>query len=742
MAHPNPFQRFYDASPRDIEGCFKSIGSLDRNSPDVVQHIDDHYILNEFPNLQPFYRALSHIIHKFDYLDTSEDDWQSGYVFPDAYSFWADSFNVPTDNDTNYINRNSQTETDWFSELVNYCNPDSRIDYPDFARYFVTGEIGTGKSTFLKRGLKLHRPQFVANSVIPARIEFSKVSCSLPSEEDNPGKQLRHAIIKALYRELHHHFGDESTGTSFIDHPHFGEKFRAYVQDRYVFQSERGNYNLLATEAIDYVDFNFSRARRYFQLQRDERRNDVLGTDIIFQQLSIYYTFSHLSHSYLLIFDGFDYLTAADILFNTKNSERIHQLHSVHAGSNYFPILDEISAPLDTHQIFVMRDVTYARYLDRNPGVQGSGHRRHFRVAGPASRQLTERAIARVCKRLNVEDQSAELLNFDKFVRRLLRSTIVGPEEFEASDTEIRSRKTPIAPINLFNGNARKQLEFLLFTIRMMVREVLPEVDPAGTFADDPRSLFDVVKKEDFQKSLNSKRYRFIGLMLSRDTMSFRNSLILPERDSCDPKSIIEREAIGNYIDNIYNYDESNNAPFALMSKIRVCELVRSNPLTASEISRFLKTEYTNNCDRLLAIMCRTGLLKTRRKHGDVVFQTEPLGLLTIDHLTAKTEYVEHLFPHTSLPIKLRSAGIAAYSRTSMSQRSWAIASLLNCFLMLKIVQDVESRERQAGNSWNWIAPRLMHNHGRLNEFTHRRFSDKSGRLDHHIEDKLKTIFG
>lgn len=728
----NPFRDYYSRdtfyTEKDLSGPY----TLDRNTPDVVQPIDSAYALRDYPNIVPFYDALYRISDRFDYLTTEEERWEKDYVLPDALSIWTDRFNTRTDTETKPINSSKQVMSTWFDGLIEKTSP-ARKQREIFIRYFITGEVGSGKSTLLKKGIRDNYERFRRAKVIPARVEFSKLPRSAPKLQKDDVDVLRLAIIDALYRDIHHIF---KSNESFVAHPNF-KPFKRYIVDFYIAQNGPGDIDEIQRKAEEFADFNLAQARRFYEMSRKERKTHVFQTNIIFKQLCVRYVHEKLDFDFLAIFDGFDYLSAADYLYSTPASNQISNLSTTHHGSNSFPLLEEIYSPMDFHHIYIMRDVTYARYIETHPTIFSTFDRRHFRIIGPSSKALVARAIARVCSQLNQPDLSPKVWEFDKFMRRTLRASITKGDRHQSEKGSI-SAVDAIAPLNLFNGNARLELSFLRFMIELLVLEILPYVDPSKQYADSLSDLFSIVQAPEFRREIETKRYRFLSLLLCRNTSSFRNSLMLGPDDA--PNAIMERDdGTGNFIDNIFNYDESNQCQFALLGKIRVCELVRQDPMTRKEIVDAIGDEYTNDIDRLLATMCRTGLLKTRWKNDSVLFQTEPAGLICIDHLVHKTEYIEYVFPHIALPKGVRKLGLSAYDRERTSSPFWARASLVNSFLLLKYIEWLEDKERRSGKTWNWIAPRLREHHVDTTLRTVKRFSD--GRMVDQINSFLKGLY-
>ncbi len=636
---------------------------------------------------------------------------------PDSLSRWTDQFNLTKGTEPPVINDSTEQNEGWVRSLL---QSSKQAEKDKYIRFFVTGEIGTGKSTFFKRTIRKNQKLFLESKIIPARIEFSKISRSSPSDETRKLEMLRRAIIDSFYREIHHLFSDEVRKTSFFENGEF-EKFRRYIIDRKLYIGDGQNFENRQKAAEDFADFQIAKAKRFITLSREDRKMEVRNSDDTFKELTIHYVTQHLGYSFVSIFDGFDYITAADYLYSTSNSEQIASLNSVYKGSSKFPLLDRIGSHLDFHQVFVMRDVTYARFFERNPGLDEIDNRKHFRIIGPSSKALVARAIARVCDENNLPDVSADLFEFDRFMRKTIREVIIkGDTEATSEGNNENEKSNPLVPLNLFNGNARKELNFLKLIIEFIVLEII--ADPKNSYTDSVENLFSVAGDPEFRRRIRQKQYRLLGILLCQNRSTFRNSIALPADGEMGPNGIMDLEGVGNYIDNVYNYDEKNQAPLGLLSKIRICELVRRIPLTAVEIASKLGQSYSTDYDRTLAVMCRTGLLKTRFKNGSVFFQAEPLGMLCIDHLCHKTEYIEHVFPHIALPSHVRDPSIRAYERDRTSPRYWARASLVNSFLLLQHVRQIEKLERKEGYSWKWLAPQIETHHADTLARTVRKF--------------------
>lgn len=745
----NPFWRLYNSDHWFPKSTEVSEHTLDHGAPLYSRPIDVKKVLNQYPNIKPFYESLDRITEKFDYIKTPLEKWDLYYVDPDRFSILVDKYNQSRPH-IDHINFPYEAAEEWFSSIATFSQKTKPRDSNIYLRYFVTGEVGCGKSTFIKRGILKNYKKFQTEKTIPARVEYSKIGRSKRESKWYSQDAIRFAIIDSLYREINHFFCGSSGSSSFVDHPLFNEgelSFQNFLMDRYVFMEGPISDDDIGRRARQKVNFYVAHARNYFRRSRQQRKDEIRNLDLIFKQLTIEYVYSVLEFEFSVFFDGFDYLKASDLLYETHEKMIIDHIKVIYRGSRVFSLLDEIGVSVDFHQIYIMRDVSYSRFFETSSSVQPTESIEHFRIAPPGSKALVSRAVIKVCEKLGESQHlaskiSTDVWHFDRYMRRLLRDAVIYGDRDQVSNL---GRRIGV-PLNIFNGNARKEMHFLRLVIVFLLTDILPNVYPGRRFQGDTREIFSIVDDPEFRRYLKSTRYRLIGRMLCREFETFRNSLVMPGRgggESGDEErnyEIKQREGMMNYVDNIYNYDEHNQAPLALMSKIRVCQLLIDNSLRLDEIEELIKPHYTADVTRLLYTMCETGFLKTRRQNGYTFFSTEPLGVIVVTHLVHKVAYIEHVFPHIALPPEVRANGIKMYNREDADSADWAFASLVNGLILQKYVELVEDRERKYGYRWHWIAQSMYDDHVQATDgqLSHFRFRDPQFREN--IDSWVKNL--
>lgn len=704
---------FYDRYPDWIGTVASHPATLSYDVPDLAPEFNLSSVRERFPKLIGFIKSLETLVRKFDFADTGMNEWKNSYIFPDAFSKRKDRFNFDA-NELSAILNHSDVHIDaWVNDIFNRAE-ERRTSSGRMMRLLVTGEVGSGKSTTVKRVLKIHRRRFFENRLIPTRIEFRKLARSAdPKDPLNQLETLRRATIDAMYRDICHYFINGTRLRTFMKNSLFSSRFENFVQSDYI--NTRSRYELSFTdiqrEAQNFFLYNYNKSADFANMSRKQRNSSVYSTDYLFKEITIKFIDEVIGMEFLIIFDGFDYLTAADYIYHTENSEYIGHLAKFHDTPTGYYILRELNYSLDVHQITIMRDATFARFMERSQGLQEMHVKSHRRIAPPSSPDLVFSGIERVCKNVGVNVRREDVAEFVEYIRNEIRRSIVN-RQFIQGDRLVSADVTGLRGITLFNGNARKELDFLRYVIELILREIISEMDSIDTRNFGPRELLAVSRTEDIKAKIRQKNYRLFSVFMCRKYHYFRNAIALGGvSEDLRPSQILELDGIGSYVDNIFNYDETERSLLSLVAKLRVCEIADGVPKTDRTISQLLGADYVTDLSRLLATMIRTGLLRARWKNASPYFQTEPLGQVCYKYLAIKPEYIEHVVLHTCLPFPAREACVRVLDRETVSARRWSTASIVNSFVLYQLVRRVEEEERARGHERMWLTSRMREAH-------------------------------
>jgi hypothetical protein len=706
------------------------------------------------PVLAGFIKSLESATTKFEYGKFTRKQWKQYYGFPDARTIRRHhTLSIPGADVV--LNESAAVVRKWLQELLASLQPAHRSDSQPKKVIIIRGAIGCGKSTFLKYICNYHAAAFQRAKVIPSRIEHSKmkteIARGLAGKEITGRLIAEHAplyVLRQIFRDCIRYIcchepvtreprakanilQSESFLRFCVDQIKNAAIEKLHVNEwaKMLSQLIRGGANDEAAASSPYARAFLNRIAEY--LAADWRGKRLMITEFTRIEIEIVLKYAQ-NHGYVFlpIFDGFDYISAGDFLFNTEAVRLLDWLADTFfsgQGQLYFELLN---GWLQISGIVSLRDNTLSYFLQNNWKMYGFYSIDYsYRIISPSWSDITKNAVARVLKESSCSEDDIDrwVQNFIKIERRTLAHLRKGVGiERALHGRHVNPESSARGLGALFNYNIRFMLDFL----RAVVVEICDvALQPLGALTK-ATNLHNFLALLDgaFPDLVRTRSYRLVEMALLSDNHVFRNLFsvdwhqLSAQLNSRRKKSLNAcfrvNQSQGGYVDNIFNYHVKDTREmdlrYALMEKIWILSVLsraERGMTTQQLVDTFHdRLEYTAKAlSASLAILICAGFVKADfTNSGDIEFSIESLGYIVLGSFCCRLEYLEHVFFHTYMPDWLLENSVDAVRYPVGDHRHWSLAAIVNSFIMIQYIWNLEDAAlRDTGAEEYFVCERI-----------------------------------
>ncbi|MBP2293598.1 hypothetical protein [Azospirillum rugosum] len=652
--------KMLDIPEDDLSFCeFISRSHQDGQNPRNQVRYHRYNISESFSYISDFFRVLERCLFQLPDGNAVFDS-DLGYVYPSQSQI--ENFTGYVGYEA-YINRTRGATDDWVDGLISKIRENRSKKGQTYLPVveFILGKVGSGKSTFIKFVENGYKDSFANEKILFVHIDHSQFTASSNIQGRLP-KDKRYARIRDIVlRNILVSFQLNSVALNACGGVRsFVNGFKEYCQKRRIAINDRDLYFIINPNA-----------------DCDESVMDTFGPAVDFLRSLDFY--------FLIAIDGMDALTFDEVV-KGEHAELFDDIATVLFG---------VQAPQYTvshsNYIVTLRNCTHERFV-----VNHSERMRRIRpsILIPCEfRRLLERGV-----RYYIHDVKKD----SKFWR--------GGEEavswfmlalLEAMERSLGvSEKQEISA--LFDHNHRHIMESLVEIASWLITRIINQ----NSAFKNVFEIFEYVEEKDLLLLKGGPRisdsiekydqYDVFEAYLIREGVGFFNKFSIGEK--------IIPVVRGASIDNIFNYhmvDASrSDVHNFLVLKLRVLQLLAfsRNYVGVGSIRRFLYMLGYTIEDRELMVnidLLHSGsFVKVRYETGEFRYCITKFGTLFLKNILWNTRYIENAIQETLVPRVMATDfhGCFKYGQRITTSR-WIENSLINCYLFLQIVRNIEDHE-------------------------------------------------
>ena len=676
--------------------------------------------LSTFGQLDPFKSALDRNLIKFTFGAHSQEEWRRRYCLPDPQTIDLQlrSLGVAQGDvkmaRSQVINGRPDDILAWTRRfLIARRAPTSPRGAESVV--FVQGTIGSGKSTLNKYITNVLFDEFKGAKVIPSRIECKKVLADLREGHEDDGpltvrsvfprfiNLLKRAMVRDIITYSRTSWRHERGETRLASAPHEPDwpnvadaEFLDFVR-RSLREARRDA--AAAEELVGDIREVFDRIGRKQPAVRGPVTRQAIGALDPFALDLVIGWYQENDFRHCLMFDGFDYIDAADF-FDTSDQTVLLDVLAHWITERECQIrINCADCSVEPNVSLTVRRNTRSIIGRKHNQIYNVARARTAYVLSPSMGQLF-RVLVRDVSELSDETRSIApkvLMKILEHVRKSIK------RELDLSDG--------LSIASLFNGNVRHQLNYTRDVINELAATAIRE-----NFV--PKGVPELLRYIDLEARnfLEGKRYRFIDLLLYSAGHRFANFVNVrswsPDgSDACSvrvftPQDICDNNLDSGYVGNVLNYHSGYHRPSDeafLLEKVRILELLRrrgdeergrGGNGEASE--HWLREQFARNRwpasphFRLsICLLVREGMLEVVESDREEIYSLLPLGRVATDRLIAKMVYLENVYFGTWLPEWMRKVSHDVTRGSGVDR--WVSASLFHVWHLLRFVRHAES---------------------------------------------------
>lgn len=589
---------------------------------------------------------------KFEYGRHSKKFWESNYMIPSKRSFKryikANLYYKDIDTDMArdlHINTSQESIESWIKEVIQNARDHRQ------GSNIVTGDIGSGKSSFIKYALNYYHDFFEEKKVIPSRVEYNKVRGKIPkgyNKQEEQQEILESVILRNAFRDLVLFLNRKGIVSTFGNDTALTVKSQLFMQRedyyKYIYQTCEDIKNL-GDELIriyDYITGDWK-----FKLE------SLYQIPLKLIAATIKYAYEVFDYRFIIVFDGFDLINLYDAILQEPENKLFASMENIlFARARTFKYLEQAFYSVvcvlreDTHTM-IARPINHNRYTEINVNKKC--------IFPPSSSQLIQHYINSL--KLELGDN---LTNQDL---TLIKRIFLNFSKHHIIKLNGKRRKSEFNIEALFNNNARRYLNFFEKAFTYFVHEAIKEL----------KKLDSKRKKQEITTSTVLKDiYRHLDWILIRHDykithiflMGIRSNFINEFNFVDDSKKIMRNQSRDGFMDNIFDYlipNERGNYPNNIfLLKYNILSEVHKKGNCSI---RYIKSTYVDDSidevliDRIIILLIKNSFLKTlvgapgELTLEDSIYVTmQPKGTLLINHYCYQLEYLQVVFRAVNFP--------------------------------------------------------------------------------------------
>ncbi|MBR9971711.1 hypothetical protein [Magnetospirillum sulfuroxidans] len=555
-----------------------------------------------------------------------------------------------------HINRSERSVDDWVCNIINKINLNNISKTEQYLPHieFITGKVGSGKSTFVNFFSEGYRDKFIENNILFTLIPHDLFSSKISADRTKQAltDDIRYIeITKTIQRSIAASF---SQNDILINKIGGREKAR---DDFSEFCKNKG-------AAFDKKD-----------LHSVVYPNTPVGENTL-RSLSYLPQFLAIKGiKFLVSIDGLDALSFGSIV-KGEYTQLFNDLATVIFGEKQ----RHHTIP-HTNYIITLRDCTYETFV--------CAHSERLRRV--EQRKLVPCEFNTLLRR-----GVAYFIQHDKSEKSFWRGREDSVEWFWRKLLETMSKALGIKNdeeiSKFFDYNHRQLMESVIEVATFVLSGTIKGKDSEFK---DIFDLFEYIKRDGSYLS-SSSQYDIFEAFLIRDRIGFFNKVQLGKKYSHD--------IFGATVDNLFNYHldhkDQIDIPNFLLIKVRILQyLDKINDYCDIEsIDELLKC-LGYHCSRneltdIMEILQAGGFVKIVYKNDKYTYSISNFGYIAINRMLFNMRYIENVILDTFVPRILSSKFKGQYKHNSVVSISrWIEQSLINTFLFLQVIMEIERAE-------------------------------------------------
>ena len=615
-----------------------------------------HYNLNrvkkEFRNLSNFIELIEDKLNKFEYGRHEIEYWKANYILPDKKSlsrYWKsvkefyDDYTFEQFSDL-HINTSTESIESWLSELI------EAIKKSNCSSHIITGDVGSGKSTFVKFVLNRYQSFFSRDEskVIPTRLEYRKLREELKLQnkeqsKENTLKLIQDTILQNSFRDIVLICcGNGAVQSTISDKGNFSDK-NSIFEDRVAFTNFFLQYQNDSFEPEDEIN------KIYDYIVSDWAGKLDSLKDIHPEALSIVIEYaSEKKYKFLVIFDGFDLLN----LYNSVKSKQLNpwflNMRKLLQRRNRCFLYTRINYSLmaivreDTYTVLNVPDNGFVS-ITTNQVSKAS-------IFPPSASQLVDHFLASSDLNLSFPEKSKIKNVFLVFAKHYL----IKPRN--SSDNSIYRLE------NLFNNNTRRFLNFFKKVFVFLICKVDDEIPDTELKKYTRIQLLTSVQRM-LLSTIKYNEYRINHLLLSGLNSDFTNEMSI----GCSSDFVYRVRHRDGFIDNIFDYYQHEKVSsrkigcISTILKYFILMIIKANE--GRRISWYIDRISNEKVDKTyinkhIILLIKAGFIRTTPSQAlgqdnlldKIHLHLHSKGKLVLDHYCSKFEYLVTVFKETNFP--------------------------------------------------------------------------------------------
>lgn len=648
---------------------FISRSSNPTQNPRNIPRYHKRNVSEKFSYIPDFFSVLERCLFQIpDGLDVFDENF--GYAHPSQNQI---NINSPDSNEENsyFINKSKQSTDQWVDEIIRKILRNHTIGKPIYHPIvdFILGKIGSGKSTYVKYIEHGFNAKFHNQGILFVPIQHTQImhaaDIGVHANKLDKGSllvKIRDVILKNIVYQFKR---SALLRNKFISVKFFMDGFRRYC----------------ATKGISISENDIKFEENFLHPSNE---NYIISIDAF-----VKYLISERIH-FLIAIDGLDIFS-----FDEVTKGKYSELFSV-MSSLLFGTADPSWTIPHTNFIVTLRHCTYERFV-----VNHIEQIRHISPSYilPCDFNTVLRRGVMYCIQFQKKNlpfwagKEKLLLSFYESITDILKRSFGINDEDEISEK--------------FDNNHRKILESEIEISYWIISKVTQKNNFDNVF-----SAIEYIIDNNLLSTKSSNRYDrhdehidqydILETYIIRDSVGFFNRFSVGDRLIQTPR--------GANIDNIFNYhmvdSSTSDVSNFLLLKFRILQFLihRAQYTSVELIKKFLKDFGYDLTDKELSVnidlLHSDRFIKIRNNaNNDMCYSITEFGRIFSNNIVWSTRYMENAIQESLIPNVIRHDFIGCIKYMSkISTNQWIENSIINMYLFLQIVINIEEQEKKSIN--------------------------------------------
>ncbi|WP_298370246.1 hypothetical protein [Azospirillum sp.] len=598
-------------------------------------------------------------------FNSSMQDFKDSYVF--------------SGNSQDTINSSEEKALAWISNLLDRINHNDaeQLKIPSI----VCGDIGSGKSTFIKYILVVFRDVFRFKKVIPSRIEYKRMEDYLKSKDKyNRENEFNRFVMMCIARDVLFYLVKCKWENNEDSRDFITLEFNRILKD---YASKRKSDRSIINKELKFNE-NMAIVRKII----DHMENDEYSISAIwslsddFISIIISIAKNH-GYKFISIYDGFDVISPMDLFLENKNVEVLRMLFEYIYKKDMRNIGNRITVDIRPANFLILRSNTYALFTIKFSSAEGFPKPLPINFQSPRFKNILKNRANCFTRQSGGEVIKNELL-----------------EWFEAGyatiQDEIAKIISDVKDLDVvFNNNYRRCLEVFRDFMHIALADFLCNKAYDALKINGSHTFKNVMSYLIYSGSntIKERPYLLLRIIILGGKFYFQNwtnVIGVNSGGNSERYCFSMNDAASGYVDNVFNYDfqhdflneskkenqKSNDVVPLLLCKIRSLQILSILPdrgvseeiiherlvnwfgyrqLSVIDVRRILTS-------LLYAEFCIVVDIKAISS-----YQITQLGLALIKKICVTNTYLEHVCLKVNIPFRI-AENLKKYSSSDINR--------------------------------------------------------------------------